>query len=152
ETYRADNGQKIWSFTAATGVMAGPVTYEVNGEQYVAVLSGWGGVFPLATGEIALKSSKPPNLGRMLAFKLDGKATLPPTQPPERPVLNPPRSTASAATIKSGEAHYQRYCAECHGDVAVSGGVLPDLRYSSALSSNQWFDIVLSAMLKPNGM
>ena len=152
EAYRADNGQKVWSFTASTGVMAGPVAYEVNGEQYIAVLSGWGGVFPLATGEIALKLSKPPNVGQMLAFKLGGKATLPVVEPPVRPPLSPPPSTASPATIKSGEALFQRYCAECHGDVAVSGGVLPDLRYSSALASDQWFHIVLDGMLQPNGM
>jgi alcohol dehydrogenase (cytochrome c)/quinohemoprotein ethanol dehydrogenase len=69
-----------------------------------------------------------------------------------RPPLSPPPSTASPATIKSGEALFQRYCAECHGDVAVSGGVLPDLRYSSALASDQWFHIVLDGMLQPNGM
>ena len=152
EAYRADNGQKLWTFTAETGVMAGPVAYEVNGEQYIAVLSGWGGVFPLATGEIALKLSKPPNLGRMLAFKIGGKDALPAVQPPERPALNPPPSTASAASIKSGEALYQRYCAECHGDVAVSGGVLPDLRYSSALANDGWFHIVLDGLLQPHGM
>jgi quinohemoprotein ethanol dehydrogenase len=152
EAYRADNGGKVWSFAATTGVMAGPVTYEVNGEQYIAVLAGWGGVFPLATGEIALKYARPPNVGRMLAFKLNGNAALPVVQPPEQPALNPPASTASAATIKNGEALYQRYCAECHGDVAVSGGVLPDLRYSSALASDQWFHIVLDGMLQSNGM
>ncbi len=152
EAYRADNGEKLWSFTADTGVMAGPVAYEVNGEQYIAVLSGWGGVFPLATGEIALKLSKPPNLGRMLAFKIGGKDALPAVQAPERPALNPPPSTARPATIKSGEALYQRYCAECHGDVAVSGGVLPDLRYSSALVNDDWFHIVLDGLLQPHGM
>jgi mono/diheme cytochrome c family protein len=40
----------------------------------------------------------------------------------------------------------------CHGDVAVSGGVLPDLRYSAALSNDQWTDIVLGGLLQPNGM
>jgi alcohol dehydrogenase (cytochrome c)/quinohemoprotein ethanol dehydrogenase len=40
----------------------------------------------------------------------------------------------------------------CHGDVSVSGGVLPDLRYSAALSSDQWFNIVLDGLLQPNGM
>jgi len=47
---------------------------------------------------------------------------------------------------------YQRYCAMCHGDVAVSGNVLPDLRYSSTLANDQWFEIVLGGLLKPNGM
>ena len=37
-------------------------------------------------------------------------------------------------------------------DVAVSGGVLPDLRYSRALSNDQWFDIVLGGKRQQNGM
>jgi quinohemoprotein ethanol dehydrogenase len=152
DAYRADNGQKLWTFSAETGVMAGPVSYEVNGEQYIAVLSGWGGVYPLAAGEIALKLSKPPNTGRLLAFKIGGKDSLPAVPPRAEAVLKPPPSTASAATIKSGEALFQRYCAECHGDVAVGGGVLPDLRYSSALANDDWFHIVLDGLLQPNGM
>lgn len=152
EAYRSDSGQKVWSFDAETGVMAGPISYTVDGEQYVAVLAGWGGVFPLATGEVSFKSGKVQNLSRMLAFKIGGKASLPLLQPVDQPPLNPPRATASAAQIHRGEAVFQRYCAACHGDVAVSGGVLPDLRYSITLHSNQWFDIVLGGMLQSDGM
>ena len=152
EAYRADNGQKLWSFDAQTGVMAGPVTYTVNGEQYVAVVAGWGGVFPLATGEVSWKSGRMPNLSSLLVFKLNGKATLPSAPEVEPPTLDPPRSTASATEIHRGEQLFQRYCAACHGDVAVSGGVLPDLRHSSTLANDQWFQIVLGGLLKPNGM
>jgi alcohol dehydrogenase (cytochrome c)/quinohemoprotein ethanol dehydrogenase len=59
---------------------------------------------------------------------------------------------ASPATVKKGEELYQRYCGSCHGDVAVSGGVLPDLRYSGALANQQWFSIVMDGMLAPYGM
>ena len=152
EAYRADNGEKLWSFDAQTGVMAGPVTYSVNGEQYVAVLAGWGGVFPLATGEVSFQSGHIRNISRMLVFKLGGTADLPPAPQVEQPVLHPPPSTATAAEIHQGEQRFQRYCAACHGDVAVSGGVLPDLRYSSTLANDQWFYIVLGGMLKQNGM
>jgi quinohemoprotein ethanol dehydrogenase len=152
EAYRADTGEKVWSFDAQTGVMAGPVTYTVNGEQYVAVLAGWGGVFPLVAGEVAFKSGPVRNVSRMLAFKLDGKASLPPLPPLEEPLLNPPPSTASAATILHGEAVYQRFCAACHGDVAVSGGVLPDLRYSTTLANERWFKIVRDGEYQSMGM
>jgi len=152
ETYRADNGEKLWSFDAQTGVMAGPVAYTVNGEQYVAVLAGWGGVFPLATGEVSFKSGRVRNVSRMLVFKLGGKASLPPLPATEVPVLRPPKAVADAATIRRGEAVYQRFCAACHGDVAVSGGVLPDLRYSSALGNNEWFKIVRDGAYQSMGM
>jgi quinohemoprotein ethanol dehydrogenase len=152
EAYRADKGEKVWSFAAQTGVMAGPVAYTVDGQQYVAVLAGWGGVFPLVAGEVSFKSGRVRNISRMLAFKIGGKANLPELAKLDDPVLNPPPATADAATVKNGEQLFQRYCAACHGDVAVGGGVLPDLRYSSTLASDQWFDIVLGGKLKKTGM
>ncbi len=47
---------------------------------------------------------------------------------------------------------YQSYCGACHGDVAVSGGVLPDLRYSKMLGSEQWLNIVINGALSSAGM
>jgi alcohol dehydrogenase (cytochrome c)/quinohemoprotein ethanol dehydrogenase len=152
EAYRADTGQKLWSADAQSGVVAAPMTYTVDGEQYLAVLTGWGGVFPLAAGEAALSSGRTQNIHRLLAFKLNSKASLPPL-PQFTPLqLKPPKSTASAATIHKGEAFYQNICSPCHGDVAVSGGVLPDLRYSDTLDNDRWFEIVLKGQLKQAGM
>ena len=54
--------------------------------------------------------------------------------------------------MKKGEALYQSICSPCHGDVAVSGGVLPDLRYSGTLDSDQWFNVVLKGIFKSRGM
>src|SRR5262245_57896593 len=152
EACHADNGEKVWSFRAQTGVIAGPISYSVNGQQYVAVLAGWGCVFPLVAGEVAFKSGRVRNISRVLAFKLGGKTTLPPFADLEELPLNPPRTTAAAETLKNGEALYQRYCASCHGDVAVGGGVLPDLRHSNTLGTDQWFSVVLDGVRKQNGM
>ena len=153
EAYRASTGEKLWSFAAQTGVMAGPVTYAIDGEQYVAVLAGWGGVFPLATGEVSFKSGRVTNVSRMLVFKLGGTASLPALEPVQEPseVTALPNS-ASVATIHKGEGLFQRYCASCHGDVAVSGGVLPDLRYSMVLEDDAWFADVLGGVLQSEGM
>jgi len=152
EAYRADTGAKLWSFSAQTGVMAGPVSYEVGGQQYIAVLAGWGGVFPLAAGEVSFASERVRNVSRMLVFKLGGKASLPPLQATEPPPLAALPNPASSATVRKGEQLFQSYCAECHGDVAVSGGVLPDLRRSSALTDDAWFEIVLRGDLQSEGM
>jgi quinohemoprotein ethanol dehydrogenase len=152
EAYRSDNGQKLWSFLAQTGVMAGPVSYSSGGEQYVAVLAGWGGVFPLAAGEVSFASGRVRNVSRMLVFKLGGKASLPAAQPVEQPQLTPLSNPVSDATIHKGERLFQSYCAGCHGDVAVSGGVLPDLRASATLTNERWFHIVLRGILQPQGM
>jgi quinohemoprotein ethanol dehydrogenase len=152
KAYRADNGAELWSFAAQTGVMAGPVAYTVKGEQYVAVLAGWGGVFPLAAGEVSFASGRVRNVSRMLVFRLGGKASLPPVQTTEPPPLIAMPNSASSATIRKGERLFQTYCAGCHGDVAVSGGVLPDLRRSSALTEDSWFEIVLRGDLQSEGM
>lgn len=152
EAYRADTGKKVWSFDAQTGIIAGPMTYSVKGEQYVAVLAGWGGVFPLVAGEVSFKSGHVRNVSRMLAFKIGGKAKLPPLAPLEPRELNPPASTASVEEIHHGEVVYQRFCSGCHGDVAVSGGILPDLRYSGYLKNDKWFAIVRDGPFESEGM
>ena len=152
EAFRATTGEKLWAASSESGITAGPISYSVNGEQYIAVLVGWGGVLPLAAGEVGLQHPRMANVPRMLAFKLGGKANLPPAPEVPPQVMHPPRSTANAAIIKNGERLYQHYCSGCHGDVAVSGGVLPDLRYSGALGNEQWFRIVLDGMLQPYGM
>ena len=83
---------------------------------------------------------------------LAGRRALPPLPPVEKPALNPPPSTARARQIHHGEAVFQRFCSGCHGDVAVSGGVLPDLRYSTALTNERWFKIVRDGAYQSLGM
>lgn len=152
EAFRANTGEKLWSASTQSGMTAGPISYSVNGEQYIAILVGWGGVLPLAAGEVARQFPRLNNVPRMMAFKLGGKANLPPAPEVKPQALTPPPATAGPATVKKGEALYQRYCGGCHGDVAVSGGVLPDLRYSGALANEQWFSIVRDGLLKSYGM
>jgi quinohemoprotein ethanol dehydrogenase len=152
EAFRAATGEKIWSAATQSGVTAGPIAYTVNGEEYIAVLAGWGGVLPLVAGEVALQSPRLPNVPRVVTFKLGGTESLPPPPEMKSPVLSPPHETPSAATVKTGEALYQRYCSACHGDVAVSGGVLPDLRYSRMLVREQFPKIVLDGELRSYGM
>jgi mono/diheme cytochrome c family protein len=150
--YRADNGQELWSTPVQTGIVAGPMTYEVDGQQYIAVLAGWGGGYAVTGGELVKKSGNERNISRVLAFKLGGSAKLPPLPVEQAKVLNPPAQTANAATIDSGRRLYGRYCVSCHGFDVVSGGLMPDLRYSGFLASKGWFDIVLAGALKKEGM
>jgi alcohol dehydrogenase (cytochrome c)/quinohemoprotein ethanol dehydrogenase len=150
--YRADDGHKLWSFDVQTAVMAGPVSYEVDGEQYIAVVAGWGSAFSLQAGKLAGMSGNLRNVSRVLAFKVGGKATLPPLPPEEKLALNPPASTADPATIARGEQLFGRNCAACHGESAVGGGTVPDLRASSFLGNDFWYEIVLNGAMKDAGM
>lgn len=48
-------GEELWSFQTGSGVVGQPITWEQDGEQYVSVISGWGGAVPLWGGEVAKK-------------------------------------------------------------------------------------------------
>src|SRR5208282_4980679 len=119
--YRADTGEKLWSMPAQSPVMAAPVSYEIDGEQYIAVLAGWGGAYPLLQGKDSDKSGNERNVSRLLVFKLGAKAALPPLSPEAKLVLDPPPETADAATVAAGEGLYGRFCGVCHGEAAVGG-------------------------------
>jgi alcohol dehydrogenase (cytochrome c) len=70
QAFNAKTGEKVWEFQTGSGVLGSPVTWEMDGEQYVSVLSGWGGAVPLWGGEVA-KRIKDFNQGGMLwTFKL----------------------------------------------------------------------------------
>jgi alcohol dehydrogenase (cytochrome c)/quinohemoprotein ethanol dehydrogenase len=150
--YSADHGAALWSFDAQSAVMAGPMSYTADGVQYVAVLAGWGGAFALNPGILSGKSGNLRNISRVLVFKLGGTDTLPPPGKLAEAPLDPPPSTADAATIATGKAIFGRVCAACHGDAAIAGGIVPDLRHSVYLKDDGWFDIVLKGSLDGEGM
>jgi quinohemoprotein ethanol dehydrogenase len=132
--------------------MAAPVSYEVNGEQYIAVLSGFGSAFSLQAGKVAAQSGNLRNISRVVAFKVGGTAALPAAPPEQKLKLNPPPATADAKTVAVGEPLYGRYCSVCHGENAIGGGVVPDLRASTFLGNDFFYEIVLNGAMKDAGM
>jgi alcohol dehydrogenase (cytochrome c)/quinohemoprotein ethanol dehydrogenase len=150
--YRADTGERLWSIDVQSPIMAAPVSYEVGGEQYIAVLSGFGSAFSLQAGAHAAQSGNIRNISRVLAFKVGGTATLPAAPPMQKLALNPPPATADAATVSAGEQLFGRYCSACHGENAVGGGVVPDLRASSFIGNDFFNEIVLNGAMKDAGM
>jgi mono/diheme cytochrome c family protein len=55
--------------------------------------------------------------------------------------------------VKAGFVAYHSYCGVCHGDAAVGGGILPDLRHSSAVQDAARFKrIVIEGSLANSGM
>ena len=152
--YNAANGEKLWSFPAQTGVVAPPVTYTIDGEQYVAVLAGWGGAYALSVDGQAIRDLAPVrNISRLLVFKLGADGALPPEPELANLPLDPPPSRANSATIALGGEKYARYCAVCHAPGAVGSTVLPDLRRSGTLSNPaSWQAVVREGMLQSRGM
>jgi PQQ-dependent dehydrogenase (methanol/ethanol family) len=150
--YQASTGQPLWSAETYTSTLAGPMTYTVDGEQYVAVGAGFGSVFYLVAGFAAPNVGNPDN-GRILVYKLGGKSQLP--KPDLTPVVmpKPPASTAPESVVTAGHTHFNQYCLVCHGYNAISGGVLPDLRYSPLIGSAPGFaDVVLGGSRHSLGM
>ena len=151
--YSADAGKQLWSFPTQTGVIAAPMTYSVKGEQYVAILVGWGGVFDVAPGILASKSGSVRNISRLLVFKLGAKGALPALIPSAKAVLDPPPFIGKPEQVADGASHYQNSCSVCHGDAAIAGGLNPDLRHSAALSkASLWQSIVHDGALSEGGM
>jgi alcohol dehydrogenase (cytochrome c)/quinohemoprotein ethanol dehydrogenase len=152
--FQAQDGKRLWLTQTHTGIVAPPVSYESGGEQYVVIEIGWGGAFALAAGELARDSQvNQGNIPRVLAFKLNGTDSMPAPPASVDRKLEPPAEKVGTAVITQGKARFHAYCSVCHGDSAVSGGVLPDLRYSPALSDpSVWQSIVYDGVRRPNGM
>jgi alcohol dehydrogenase (cytochrome c) len=71
----AKTGKVLWQFQTGSGVVAPPVTWQEDGVQYIAVLSGWGGAVPLWGGDVAKKVNMLEQGGSVWVFKLYGGGT-----------------------------------------------------------------------------
>ncbi|MCU7849751.1 MAG: methanol/ethanol family PQQ-dependent dehydrogenase [Candidatus Thiodiazotropha sp. (ex Lucinoma kastoroae)] len=63
-------GEELWKFQTGSGVVGCPVTWEQDGEQFIAVPSGWGGAVPLWGGDVAKKVKYLNQGGSLWVFKL----------------------------------------------------------------------------------
>jgi quinohemoprotein ethanol dehydrogenase len=149
--YRADTGEALWEVILGGGVIAAPSTYAVDGVQHVVVMVGWGGVYGVTQGR---RTFAP---GRMVAFRLGGAQLPAGGQPtadagPARPTPSPIPSQAAPAVIAAGAAAFAQWCAACHGQDAVSMGILPDLRYAAPETFDGFADIVLGGARQARGM
>ena len=150
--YDADNGDALWQYQSDSAVLAGPMTYELDGEQYIAVAQGSGGTVMLTIGD-NLKRNKV-NKNKLLVFKL-GDFGLTKTVADESLATILPLSEEVNATpevIKQGEELYGRNCGTCHGISAKSNYVVPDLRYMSDQTHRDFVAIVLGGSRAHKGM
>ena len=150
--YDAATGDKLWSRNVKSGAGAGPGTYMIDGEQYVTITTGWGSAFALTSG-FAYDDSVPSTVGKVVTFKLGATGEIPDADLP--PIDRTPKAAAfgTEAQIADGTVNFSRNCAVCHGALAVSSGVLPDLRWSSITADPEaWKGVVLEGHFAANGM
>jgi quinohemoprotein ethanol dehydrogenase len=158
--YAADSGKKLWSVKTKSAIESIPVTFSVNGEQYVVTPVGWGSgsrLFAPARTMATPESKRGPV--RLYAFKLGGSLPFPYPNIQIPAVPRPPEQKASLETIREGEKLYVTfYCEGCHspgidGSGAwVLDGAVPDLRYAPTDVHQDWYQIVLGGSHWEKGM
>ena len=142
----ARTGKELWSFNAGRGVMAGPITYRVDGVQYVAVLAGYGGSMGMAVNAPWMPT--PPPNGMLLVFKLGGDAEMPVQQAVEKPPFITSDETFTPEQLAEGQKQLFTYCNICH-----EGPTNPDLyRTAIATDAEAWQSVVIGGALSDNGM
>ena len=153
--YDAITGENLWSFYAGLGIISAPMTYSVNGTQYISLLVGYGGT---AGSGIPLmrqgwKFGLQPR--RLLTFKLDGDRSLPPTPPPSHEV-NPvivEGFELDGQKVQRGIVIYHNTCVACHGGMLEAESVGPDLRESQISANYEVFrSLLLEGFLAASGM
>ncbi|HEU4619754.1 MAG TPA: c-type cytochrome, partial [Gammaproteobacteria bacterium] len=148
--FDSKTGQLVKDIEVGTSIIAAPMTYTVDGVQYVAVMAAWGGGGWFAPHDTSAVI-KYGNEGRILAFKLGGGETpLPPLVSAIGPIPKPPAQTASAETIREGAQLFARNCSLCHANVDY--GLTPDLRRMPPEIHASFKAIVLHGALRPRGM
>ncbi len=66
----AKSGKVVWQFQTGSGIVAPPITWKEGNDQYVSVVSGWGGAVPLWGGEVAKKVNFLEQGGSVWTFKM----------------------------------------------------------------------------------
>ncbi len=145
--FDARTGRQLWETPTQSAPVAGPITYMLDGVQYIAVNAGWGG--GAAQIERGAGKELPRAAARLLVFKLGGTAVLPPVRP-EAEIPEPPPLRASEAQVQTGAQLYAQTCAICHGQQAIGG--VKDLRRMSRETHAAFKDIVLGGARKDKGM
>lgn len=154
--YGAADGKLLWEYQTEIGVIAAPISFAMDGVQYIALLVGYGGAGPLlALDYDKLGAMDYVNDGRLLVFRLGGDA--PALEVKRRAPLQIPADgvvsmKTSEQQYRTGAKKYMRYCAGCHGVRGKSGGLVPDLRAASRQTHEQWDAIVLGGLRHEKGM
>lgn len=145
--FDARTGEQLWQSPVGEGAIAAPVTYTVDGRQYVSIAVGWGGVAGLM-----FEFSGHQGSGRVFTFALGGDAKLPEFAPYHRePLLS--GVAYDKADVEEGARLYVESCSFCHGVPAVQkGGTIPNLGYVGPGPIENLDKYVLGGALADQGM
>ncbi len=146
--FDARSGAQLWEFPTQSAPVAGAITYELDGVQYIAINAGWGGGAAQIERGAGIEMPRAP--ARLLVFRLGGTAALPPlaaqaSAPPEPPALR-----AREETVRAGQLLFSQTCAVCHGQNAIGG--VKDLRHMTRETHAAFNQIVREGLYLERGM
>ena len=144
--FDAFSGERLWTRNLNTGIIAPPITYMVDGEQYITMPVGWGGAY--GNGN---KHTEQINPGTIYTFKLNGNAKYPEFEKALQKNRTTLTTSMSKDDISEGGEMYTRYCMQCH-NLGNGGGTIPDLTYSTETVFNMYENILLDGVFLPKGM
>ncbi len=135
--FNTDTGELLWEYETHSSIGAPPITYEIDGVQYLAIMVG--------------ANFRNDGGGKLLVFKLGGSEML--TAPAKRDYSIPvqPPLTASEEELKLGDQLYHDICANCHGGLGRNY-MSADLRRMSPARHEAFQAIVRGGMLQALGM
>lgn len=142
-------GELLKAIDTGSGMMAAPATFELDGDQYIVVMTGLGGggFFRYPEWSAGYKYG---NDGRMIAFKLGGGETPKPAPMNWPKPAVPPERFGTAAQIATGKQAFAWNCSVCHVNAGV--GAIPNLKAMSPNTHDVFQDIVGDGLLVENGM
>ena len=135
--YNTDNGERLWKFESYGAIQAPPVTYEIDGTQYAAL--------------VASANFNYVNYGKLMVFAIGGETELPEPPRRDRAIPEQPPLTASAEGLARGDELYHQFCRSCHGS-AARGYRNADLRMMAPAIHDAFQGIVREGLLRELGM
>lgn len=152
--YNAKTGDVAWEYNIGLAISAPPITYKINGKQYISLLIGWGGIYSGLGGQEAydLGWAYGAHTRRLITFSLEGQANMPKLPEPFHPQpLAAPDFPVNQSIVAVGAGqYYGRGCSGCHGNGLVSGGMAPDLRASAICIDQAAFTSVVKEGARVN--
>jgi mono/diheme cytochrome c family protein len=133
--YDAHSGAEVWHYNLGASAIAPPISYTLDGTQYIAIMVGNGG----GNGEGASNSTDVRVPGRLLTFRLGGAAVLAAYPAHTRTFVDVAKAEPPDGDTVAGGIYFARYCTVCH----QANFIYPDLRQSQALLSKSHFQAIV---------
>lgn len=149
--YNATNGKVLWEFDTGLGISAPPITYKIEGKQYISLLVGYGGAMAALGAPVGWSYGI--HTRRLITFSLSGIVNLPGLPAPffPKPIVYQ-EFKIDAELASDGALEYGK-CVVCHGNGVIAAGMAPDLRASLIpLDKKTFTSIVRDGLRNDKGM